>query len=87
MTAALDRVSDVLSVGARTAVTPTVPPSRLVTLARYGLTAKAPAIKLLAEPRRTATLLATAQALETALGTADSLIMDSWLARMRAGYP
>ena len=66
MTAALDRVSDVLSVGARTAVTPTVPPSRLVTLARYGLTAKAPAIKLLAEPRRTATLLATAQALETA---------------------
>lgn len=66
MTAALDRVSDVLSVGARAAVTPTVPPSRLVTLARYGLTAKAPAIRLLAEPRRTATLLATAQALETA---------------------
>lgn len=66
MTAALDRVSSVLSVGARAAVTPTVPANRLVTLARYGLTAKAPALKLLAEPRRTATLLATAQALETA---------------------
>jgi hypothetical protein len=65
MTAALDRVSDVLSVGARAAVTPTVPANRFVTLARYGLTAKAPAIKLLAEPRRTATLLATAQAMAT----------------------
>lgn len=66
MIAALDRASDVLIVGARAAVAPTVPANRLVTWARYGLTAKVPAIRLLAEPRRTATLPATSQALETA---------------------
>lgn len=62
MTAALDRVSDVLSVGARAAAALAVPASRFAALARYGLTAEAPAVKSLAEPRRTATLLAIAQA-------------------------
>jgi hypothetical protein len=50
MTAALDRVSDVLSVGARAAVTPTVPANRFVTLARYGLTAKAPGLAFIPVP-------------------------------------
>jgi TnpA family transposase len=66
MTIALDRVSEVLALGARTANVGTVPANRLAVLARYGLAAKAPALRDLAEPRRTATLLATARHLEAA---------------------
>jgi TnpA family transposase len=66
MTTALDRVSDALAVGARAAQVQAVPANRLAMLARYGLTAKAPALKDLAEPRRTATLLAAARHLEAA---------------------
>ena len=43
-----------------------LPANRLAALARYGLAAKAPALRDLAEPRRTATLLATARHLEAA---------------------
>ena len=43
-----------------------MPANRLAALARYGLAAKAPALRDLAEPRRTATLLATARHLEAA---------------------
>jgi hypothetical protein len=43
-----------------------VPANRLAALARYGLAAIAPALRDLAEPRRTATLLATARHLEAA---------------------
>lgn len=47
-----------LAVGARAAQVQGVPANRVAVLARYGLTAKAPALRQLAEPRRTATLLA-----------------------------
>lgn len=66
MTMALHRVSEVLALGVRSASVETVPANRLAALARYGLTAKAPALRDLAEPRRTATLLATARHLEAA---------------------
>jgi TnpA family transposase len=66
MTGALDRVSEVLAPGARSANVEAVPANRLAVLARYGLAAKAPALRDLAEPRRTATLLATARHLEAA---------------------
>jgi Domain of unknown function (DUF4158) len=66
MTMALDRVSEVLALGARSAGVEAVPANRLAALARYGLAAKAPALRDLAEPRRTATLLATARHLEAA---------------------
>jgi hypothetical protein len=42
------------------------PANRLAALARYGLAAKAPALRDLAEPRKTATLLATVRHLEAA---------------------
>jgi hypothetical protein len=64
MTEALDRVCDVLAVGARAAQVQGVPANRVAVLARYGLTAKAPALRQLAEPRRTATLLAAVRQLE-----------------------
>jgi hypothetical protein len=66
MTVALDRVSEVLALGARAAPADAVPANRLALLARYGLAAKAPALRDLTEPRRTATLLATARHLEAA---------------------
>jgi hypothetical protein len=66
MTMALDRVSEILALGARSASVEAVPANRLAALARYGLAAKAPALRDLAEPRRTATLLATARHLEAA---------------------
>jgi TnpA family transposase len=66
MTGALDRVSEVLALGARSASVEVVPANRLAALARYGLAAKAPALRDLAEPRKTATLLATARHLEAA---------------------
>ena len=63
---ALSRVQEVLAVGAHAADVAAVPAGRLALLARYGLSAKAPPLRELAEPRRTATLLATARALEAA---------------------
>ena len=63
---ALDRVSEVLALRARSAGVETVPANRLAALARYGLAARAPALRDLAEPRKTATLLATARHLEAA---------------------
>jgi hypothetical protein len=64
MVKALDRVAEVMAIGAGKASTEPVPANRLETLARYGLAGKAPALRALAEPRRTATLLATARHLE-----------------------
>jgi hypothetical protein len=54
----------VISVGAGRADLTAVPANRLSVLARYGLTAKAPLLRELADPRRTATLLAAARHLE-----------------------
>lgn len=67
---ALDRVSTALAIGARTAQVQAVPANRLAALARYGLAAKAPQLAELAEPRQTATLLATARHLEAAVDDA-----------------
>jgi hypothetical protein len=53
MTGALDRVSEVLALGARSVSADAVPANRLAALARYGLTAKAPALRDLVEPRKT----------------------------------
>jgi hypothetical protein len=64
MSKALDRVSTALAIGARAVQVQVIPNNRLAALARYGLTAKAPQLAELAEPRKTATLLATARHLE-----------------------
>jgi hypothetical protein len=50
MTGALDRVSEVLALGARSVEVDAVPVNRLAALARYRLAAKAPALRDLAEP-------------------------------------
>ena len=54
MVRSLDRASEVLAIGA----------GRVEALARYGLATKAPTLRGLTDPRRTATLLAAARALE-----------------------
>jgi hypothetical protein len=66
MEKALDRVAELAGLGVRAADVSVVPANRLATLARYGLTSRAPTLKALAEPRRTATLLAAVRLLETA---------------------
>ena len=64
MVRSLDRASELLAVGAGKADLAGVPTNRVEALARYGLGTKAPTLRGLTEPRRTATLLATARALE-----------------------
>jgi hypothetical protein len=64
MVRSLDRASELLAVGAGKADLAWVPTNRVEALARYGLGTKAPTLRGLTEPRRTATLLATARALE-----------------------
>jgi hypothetical protein len=61
---ALERAAEVI--GAGRADLSAVAASRLSALARYGLTAKAPLLRELADPRRTATLLAAARHLKVA---------------------
>ena len=64
MVRSLDRASEVLAIGAGRADLAGVPANRVEVLARYGLGTKAPTLRGLTGPRRTATLLATARALE-----------------------
>ena len=64
MVRSLDRASELLAVGAGKADLAGVPANRVEALARYGLGTKAPTLRGLTEPRRTATLLATARTLE-----------------------
>jgi hypothetical protein len=66
MSKALARVSEVLAIGAGAAQVQAVPVNRVATLPRYGWAGKAPLLKGLAEPRKTATLLATVRRLEAA---------------------
>ena len=66
MSKALTRVHEVLALGAGAAQVQAVPVNRLAALAKYGWAGKAPLLKGLAEPRKTATLLATARRLEAA---------------------
>ena len=64
MVRSLDRASELLAIGAGGADLGGVPANRVEALARYGLASKAPTLRGLADPRRTATLLATARSLE-----------------------
>ena len=61
---ALGRVAAVRALGAGAVDLSAVPPARVRALARYGIGAKAQSLRRLAEPRRTATLVATVMALE-----------------------
>ena len=61
---ALDRAADLAGLGVRAVDCAAVPANRLALLARYGLASKAPTLEGLAEPRRTATLLAMARHLD-----------------------
>lgn len=61
---ALSRVGDVRRLGAGAVDLSALPGNRVLALARYGLGAKAPLLRELAEPRRRATLVATIRHLE-----------------------
>jgi hypothetical protein len=66
MSQALGRIDEVLGVGAGVAQVQAVPANRIAVLAKYGMAGKAPLLKDLAEPRKTATVLATVRHLEAA---------------------
>jgi hypothetical protein len=55
-----------MGIGAGAAQVRAVPDNRIAGLARYGMAAKAPHLARMPEPRKTATLLATARQLEAA---------------------
>ncbi len=63
---ALERARDVRGLQAGGLDLWRVPPVKLAELARYGITSHAPTLRRLAEPRRTATMLATVRHLENA---------------------
>src|SRR6202011_1016982 len=86
MVRALERAAEVRRLGTGAADTSLVPENRLTALARFGITAKAPQLRQLTEPRRTATLIATVQRLEKvavddALDLLDLLMTTRLLAR------
>ncbi|WP_431031510.1 Tn3 family transposase [Plantibacter sp. RU18] len=62
--AALDRAADLEALRVREVDCTAVPANRLAALARYGMASKAPTLNELAEPRRTATLVALARYLD-----------------------
>jgi hypothetical protein len=94
---ALDRAADLAGLGVRAADCSVVPPNRVAALARYGLVSKASTLAALAEPRRTATLLAMARHLDAAaiddaldlfaLLMAAKLINPARRRRLRNGSP
>jgi len=61
---ALERAAALAGLAVRAADCSAVPPNRVAALARYGLVSKAPTLLALAEPRRTATLLAMSRHLD-----------------------
>jgi TnpA family transposase len=61
---ALTRVGDVRRLGAGGVDLSALPENRVLALARYGMSSKAPLLRELAEPRRTATVVATIRHLE-----------------------
>lgn len=92
MERALARVEKALALRARSAQVQAIPANRLSALAKYGMASKAPLLKDLAEPRRTATLLMTARHLEAAavdaLDLFDSLMATRLISPARgAGQP
>ncbi|MGO9793144.1 MAG: DUF4158 domain-containing protein [Solirubrobacteraceae bacterium] len=83
---ALERAAEIKELGAGALVLPDVPPAKLAALARYGLGAKAPALRELTATRRAATLLATVRQLEVdavddALDLFDLLMASKLLAQ------
>jgi len=83
---ALDRAADLEGLGVRSADCSTVPANRIAALARYGLASKAPTLQELAEPRRTATLLAMARHLD-AVAIDDALDLFALLMATRLINP
>ncbi len=86
MTAALARVGEVAGLGLADVAIDDVPQRRLVELARWGMAAKAPALRRHPHKRRLATLLATASYLEAkavddALELFDVLMANELLGR------
>ncbi len=72
MTGALDRASELAGIGAGAVDVSAIPANRIETLARDGLTAKAPVLAKRTAARRTATLVATVRSL-TATAVDDAL--------------
>jgi len=86
MVKALERVAEVRKLGTGGLDVSGVPPNRLLVLARHGMAAKAPHLRQLTEPRRTATLAAAVRQLEQvaiddALDLLDLLMATKLLAR------
>ena len=84
--ARLERAFAIEALGAGRVELPDVPPAKVAALARYGLSAKAPALRELSPKRRAATLLATIRQLEIdsvddALDLFDLLMATKLLAR------
>jgi hypothetical protein len=84
--AALERAFAIEMLGAGRVVLPDVPAAKLAALARYGRSAKAPALRELSQRRRAATLLATLRQLEVdsvddALDLFDLLMATKLLAK------
>jgi len=83
---ALERVSEISALGVGALDLSGVPRRRTVALTRYGMTAKAPALRRHPEPRRLATLVATvhslgARAVDDALELFDVLMTNDLMAR------
>ena len=83
---ALDRAAELAGLGVRRVDCSAVPANRMALLARYGLASKAPTLEGLAEPRRTATLLAMARHLD-AVAIDDALDLFALLMATRLINP
>ncbi|MFC4016240.1 Tn3 family transposase [Nonomuraea purpurea] len=86
MTRALERAAEIASLGMGELDVSAVPPRRLAELSRYGIDGKASLLRRHSDPRRLATLLATAvhlttRAVDDALDLLDVLIATKLLAR------
>ena len=83
---ALDRAVELEALRVREADCSAVPPNKVSALARYGLASKAATLETLAEPRRTATLLALARHLD-AVAVDDALDLFALLMATRLINP
>lgn len=83
---ALDRALELEALRVREADCSAVPPNKVKALARYGLASKAATLEALAEPRRTATLLALARHLD-AVAADDALDLFALLMATRLINP
>ena len=86
MARALQRTTSIIGVGAGSVDCSGVPASRLAALARHGMVSTATALRDLAEPRRTATLLGTVRHLE-AVAVDDALDLFEQLMTTRVINP